>query len=157
MAIATFEFIGCVKNSQPNQPITLVSKGEAIQDRVPIYRACWEKWGRASKKCDGWGLCYFEDCWFWQDDCCGIVIPHPSGVIEYDGSLGAYVMTITLTTIDSLQLEASASELPLIVDEDIIEDSVDENWDTFTIEEGEYPFISEIGAYGGYRIPVILE
>lgn len=146
-------FWSCVKQYQKDMPVATNNPEASVEDRWRIYTACWDKWGRASEGCS-WGLCRFEDCWGWQDPCCGESAR--TGTIAFDDAANMYMMTIQLSNTSSLEATAAASQLPLYIDEDIIdEDPVDETWNSLKIEAGAYPFNPGIGNYGGYKIPVI--
>lgn len=153
LVVCFLVFWGCQKESPSKLAI---GPDVTLQPRagIKIYTACWEEWGRTSQNCEGWGLCEFEDCWFWQDPCCGEEAY--SGVIDFDDDEEKYFLTIKLANRDFLEIGAALSELPLYIDEDIIEEALDEDWSYLKIEAGVYPYLPNIGSNGGYRIPIII-
>ena len=149
-------FWGCVKQNQVDFPNVKPNTIIPAEDRWTIYSACWDEWGRASSNCGSWGLCNFQDCWGWQAPCCGTSSSAHTGTISFDATANMYMLTIMLNNTNTQEASAISSQLPLYIDEDIIDyDPVDQTWNSIKIEAGAYPFLSGIGSYGGYEIPVI--
>lgn len=125
---------------------------------IKLVKLHWDEWGRAKKDCDGWGLCNFQSCWFWQDCWTESFVVPPnggSGTVEFDDETRNYSLIIELDPTNSIQNDAINSEKVFYVDEDIIEIEPSEGWSKMTIKAGIYSFDSEIGNSGGYSIDVI--
>lgn len=149
-----FCFIDCKK--EQHMDIIEASTLSSVQDRqFPIYRACWDEWGRARKDCKRAGLCNFQDGWFGNDPC-GRNYPHHEGTITMDSETNQYIFTIPLTQADITFITADEPTLTLRVDEDILESAIQENGKFWKVKAGAYSFNSSIGNFGGYKIPVIL-
>jgi len=148
-------FTKCKKEQHPKLAEVESLTSATAQERFPIYRACWDEWGRASKDCKRAGLCNFEDGWFGNDPC-GRMVPHHEGTITVEGETNQYMLTIPLTQSDIAIIMADEPTLTLRVDEDIQESVIQENGKFWQVKAGSYPFIPSIGDFGGYKIPVIL-
>lgn len=109
-----------------------------------IFYASWDEWGRASRDCDGWGLCNFYSCWFCEEP------GQYSGKVEVDDITNEGFLYITLDPTESIQNDAILGESIFYVDEDI-DNSI------ATIHRGEYDFDSTIGEYGGYKIDITVK
>lgn len=140
-------------NDQLLQPSESKLENDGIMKQKVIYYATWESWGRAARECDGMGLCRFEDCWG-----CEPGVSSLGGVIVLDDINQIFTLTIELDDSDSLQLDAINGSLPLIIDEDISDnDPLPAEYRKLTLAAGSYPYKSEIGDFGGYEIPIIVE
>lgn len=122
------------------------------------YTMCWDEWGRKKYDCARWGLCDYNGCWHWtwnEPDCCPGAVN--MGLLGYDDNLEDYFFTISLSTQDSLAVQAANEQRPIIFDEQlIITDTLDSSIFTMTIDSGEYIYNSNAGTsiIGGYIIPV---
>ncbi len=123
-----------------------------------LYYATWDKFGRASRDCDGWGLCNFLDCGFCCVDPHGVIVdcnidsPIPnSGVITIDSASNVGIMVFELDPNDTEHNLAILDQDTLFVDQDI---SSDYSGVTITIEAGQYLFDTGIGQDGGYTLNV---
>lgn len=124
------------------------------RDGIPIYQACWDEWGRASKNCDGMGLCNYNGCWVWQDDfpCCRPIEQSQQGLlISMDN--GDLVFEISLDKNREIDKEPIDKKLEFHVDEEIKIYNEKENWNAI-LEVGTYTFNDEVGKSGGYLISV---
>jgi hypothetical protein len=133
-----------------------LSNGE---DGLTMVICSWDKRGRTSKNCRGFGLCHFK--WFpgWN-------------LALADSTLGTnpYVAEISTNTVGQKFLNVlladsvaciNVADIPeLCVDTDIVSDNTVENTDSTSeeeyviLKEGSYKFQSDLGEYGGYRINV---
>lgn len=162
--------VGCEKENQKNLNNTEINENQQnsefntnILKSLPpgvsgkIYYATWDEWGRAAKKCKGWGLCNFVDCWF----CCvnddtgeivdcetGLPIVN-SGTIYIDEETGDGNMIIELNPKDYDQYVAILKKSTFFIDKDIYSDK-------FILKKGEYIFNERIGKFGGYNINVCI-
>lgn len=124
--------------------------------RKTLTIVSWDEWGRASRECDGWGLCYAN--WFYCTDdttheqvpCSGKNGNGYSAPIEYDDITNQYSFDILLGEVPTID-----SELLVLKVENNIELNTSlssEIGKDLTIPIGNYHYDSEIGEFGGYRI-----
>jgi hypothetical protein len=144
--LISFGFQSCQNKDQSISPQGGLTSGSTSlltvgEPRKRLYCATWDEWGRKSKKCGGWGLCNFKDCWF-----CTCDQADKKALVVYDDNLQRFNMTIELAQTDSQQIAAISSNSPLIIDEDIISDNL-------VVKKGSYPFKQKVGSFGGYIIP----
>ena len=127
--------------------ITLLSCYSYGQTQPPRHLVFvgYDEWGRASKKCDGWGLCNAR--WFyWESD----VAQKNSFQMQVDPKTNEYYFTISLD--ESTKTEYSKENLnSIIVDEDIILSTKAALGKDLTITKGEYLFDNSLN---GYYIPL---
>ncbi len=150
-------FISCSENEEVIINSEQVSKNNTNEDylkeekKFHIYYSDWDGWGRASRNCDGWGLCGYTDCWF----CCtenGVVvncndqqrISNAGEIIIFDDTSIGY-LTIKLDPDNSEHLDAINNQKVLHIDNDISSIKT-------TLHKGDYLFDSTIGKYGGYIV-----
>lgn len=96
----------------------------------------WDEWGRASRNCDGWGLCNFS----W-----GVSGRHSASVYtDASGQMYAKILIDAIPNGEAVQF--------LIVDKDLT--SVGENGNTYLIKQGEYPLDKSLGSLGGYKVGI---
>lgn len=129
-----------------------VSSNSPTASKWYIYYATFDEWGRASRDCDGWGLCNYRDCWgCWVNDKGTIVDPdNPNSTLNYgtvaiDDSTNLGTMTIELDPNISIQNDAILYQETLYVDEDIVNKNS-------ILYKGDYLFDSNVGSHGGYTL-----
>jgi hypothetical protein len=119
-----------------------------------IYYAAWDEWGRTSRDCAGNGLCNFRDCWF----CCtenDVIVDCDSRqsrageyatiMIDADTKKGDFIIELNPNIVE--QEAAISNQSIFYIDEDL-------ETDDFILHQGQYPFDSQIGTYGGYRLDI---
>ncbi len=153
--MASIMGLGLFSSSCDKEQDQLRSENDIAKKRLYIYWAVWDEAGRASKQCDGWGLCNFEDCWFCERQ--GLHTPDAGGEIKLDDVQDVYTLTIKLDITNTEDAAGISSQLPLVVDYDIVDEALPEEWNTITIQAGSYPFDGSVGDNGGYIIPLIMD
>ena len=137
--------------------LKLVQVDERIKEkslshsREEIVIVEWDEWGRAKKNCKGFGLCNAD--WFphfYEMP----VHPNPinggASILELNHVNNKYYFDILLANAPPASLELI--KLPLVVDYDIVLDTLTQIGNNLKINQGMYYYDSSIGAYGGYRI-----
>lgn len=109
-----------------------------------IFYASWDEWGRASKGCDGWGLCNFQSCWFCEP------LAKNVGTVEVDATTLDGYLYIALDPSDATQAAAIKARETFYVDQDI-------NNPNATVYKGAYSFDPAIGNYGGYQLNITVK
>ncbi|HQW12304.1 MAG TPA: hypothetical protein PK076_07710 [Saprospiraceae bacterium] len=150
--------------SKENSQILLKNHELGLETRegpFTIYKGCWEEWGRASKECDGWGLCRYDGAWFWQDDFDSVCDNISSGTGGSSGTVtqvtsGLYELTIALNNSNSNEANAISARSTLYIDQDIIKTASTNqyNINQLKIPAGAYNFNNNVGNNGGYKIAV---
>ena len=104
-----------------------------------VIVAC-DEWGRASKKCDGWGLCNAR-WFFWEENA-----PRKGFPLNFDCKNEEYYLNVFL---DEATKEKYSNENldSIIVDDDIILDTKSAIGKALTIRKGEYLYNKELGFY----------
>lgn len=148
LMLVGFTVISCEKEvktgkSEQENTSSISVEGNELDKKPVIYYATWDEWGRASKKCDGWGLCNFEDCWFCDDGTPSYRAP----VTVVNPITGKAFMSITLDPNDKFMAEAIKTKEDFYVDQDIVNKIA-------TIHAGAYKYTPSIGKYGGYKLRV---
>lgn len=120
---------------------------EFLQKRIPIVIVEWDEWGRGSKDCRGWGLCNAN--WF-PDSRNNETTNGGATLLEFDNTNNKYYIDILLEkpVPDDLPKEA----ITIKIDTDFmlnVEKIISKN---LIFHQGEYPFNSALGQFGGYRI-----
>lgn len=111
----------------------------------------WDEWGRASKLCDGWGLCNAD--WFPSSSKLASKVTSGNGgasILEFDASKKKYF-------IDILLAETVPSDIP----KEVLTFKIDADFElnvqlavgqSLTFHQGNYNFDDSLGKFGGYRI-----
>ena len=111
----------------------------------------WDEWGRASKQCRGWGLCNAE--WFPKTKKQAQKNTSTNGsatLLEFDNSLNKYYIDILLAETPPSEIPSDA--LTLKIDKNFELDVQSEISQNLTFNQGDYPYDSSLGEFGGYRI-----
>ncbi|MCO4293538.1 hypothetical protein NF867_11750 [Solitalea sp. MAHUQ-68] len=121
----------------------------------------WEEWGRASKKCGGWGLCNAD--WFptsenqiqsqhtensGQSVLSGTT--NHSTFLRYDNQRKQYYIEILLSK--PLPIPTPEILLSLPIEENFTLNTKMKLGKNITFNKGYYPFNKHLGHFGGYRI-----
>lgn len=121
--------------------------GNRNPDPCTYVIVSWDgEWGRASRNCDGWGLC--NSNWFYWD-CSGNRSGNSSAPLEFDTAANKHY-------IDILFSEPVPSNIPI---EDLAL-AIDEEFQVFIESENKnlvfnnalYPYNENLGDFGGIRI-----
>jgi len=154
-----FFMVGC---SEDESKIFPSHEGDdlnsAIETRVSfyLYHAAWDEWGRASRNCNGWGLCNFVDCSFCciddvtgeQVDCLtGNSPDENTAIVLIEEGHQSGTLTIRLDSSNPIQQAAISNQKTLEIDQDL-------TGQYFTVLSGSYAFDSSIGDNGGYAVDV---
>lgn len=110
----------------------------------------WDEWGRASRKCSGWGLCNAD--WF-PEFKQGGKPNNPNGgktLLELDKTNNKYYIDILLA--DTVPSDILAEALNLTIDADFELSGEQINGKHLTFKKGDYLFSNSLGKFGGYRI-----
>jgi hypothetical protein len=116
-----------------------------------IIIVTWDEWGRKKKDCKGWGLCNAD--WFPQFD---NAMQNPvksngsESILEFDPARQRYYFDILLA--ENPPAHIPVSELPLVVDEDIVLKLAQEIGNDLSIKQGDYNYDQTLSQFGGYRI-----
>jgi hypothetical protein len=119
--------------------------------RGEIVIVSWDKWGRTSRDCRGFGLC--KPVW-WPTPEHTVPNVNPldgcATILELDPNNSKYYFDILLAAkpLGSIPL----NELNLAVDNTITLDTQSAIGNDLNIKQGLYTYDSSLGAYGGYRI-----
>lgn len=111
-------------------------------------RITWDEWGRAKRKCLGWGLCNinFEFEPYWE------MGNYSSNVTNVEGN--NYISQILLAS--SVPSDIDMTNNPLIVDYDIaVETENNGISETFILKANDYHFQDNLGEFGGYQVDII--
>jgi uncharacterized protein (DUF2237 family) len=105
-----------------------------------------DEWGRASKKCAGWGLCNAR--WFyWEEKTSGLGFNYP---VLLDPKTNEYYLNIKLD--DATKKKYSTEDLnSMIIDDDIFLNTKSALGKDLTISKGKYIFDKTLD---GYFIPL---
>ncbi len=115
------------------------------QARKVIYAAGWDEWGRATKSCNGWGLCNYRDCW-----ACDPAEVARVAKVEFDDETMKGFLIIELNPSQPIERNAIDSTLTFHIDYDI--DNVNS-----LLYAGSYTYNRNVGVYGGYKIPITIK
>lgn len=116
----------------------------------PFTIVTWDEWGRASKKCAGWGLCNAD--WFpgWKTSTRPISKNGGAAILEFDQTVNKYF-------IDLLLAEQAPSSIPaesftLFIDIDFTLNVTSVVGRDLIFAAGKYNLDNSLGDFGGYRI-----
>lgn len=119
--------------------------------RGEIVVVSWDKWGRTSRNCNGFGLCKPE---WWPQPKNTVPNLNPldgcATILEFDTNNSKYYFDILLSS--KPQGSISLPDLNLAVDNDIVLDTHSAIGNDLNIKHGLYSYINSMGSYGGYRI-----
>lgn len=123
---------------------------KGTQSRVKIVVVRWDEWGRASKRCRGWGLCNAD--WFPGNKLVQkSTLPNGNAtLLEFDDSSNKYYIDILLAETPPAEIPTDA--LTLKIDKNFelnVEDDISQN---LTFNQGDYIYNNSLGEFGGYRI-----
>lgn len=107
----------------------------------------WDEWGRASRNCDGWGLCnaqWFPPC----EESGAITYSGFATTLEQDLNNQKHYIEILLDQPTSL----APDTLTLFVDNPIILYTASYMGHDHTFQQGSYSFDESLGDFGGYKI-----
>ena len=141
------------------QQIKVVDVNERIATEYPetslrrgLIIVRWEKWGRAKRNCEGWGLCNAE--WFPQFKGARIDATESENgaqtLLEFDEELNQYYIDILLA--ETPPTDIPSESLTLKIDEDFDLDIEEELAQNLTFVVGDYPYNESLSTNGGYRI-----
>lgn len=106
----------------------------------------WEEWGHKSADCDGAGLCLIQAC----VDCeVYDVIPNHTGPLNYDDETKKGYLTIALDPNDAKEKSFIVNKETFYIDDDL-------SFAGGYLVAGQYTFDPNIGSYGGYTIPAVM-
>ena len=124
--------------SGKNSEVVSSSSGQSAKRVVVGVWVSWSEWGRASRYCNGWGLCNFNWGWTYGSDKTAPVY------IENNGQMYADILIDAIPEGENVQF--------LVIDEDL--KSTGANGDTYLIKKGEYPLDNSLGSLGGYKVGI---
>lgn len=110
-----------------------------------IYYAEWESFGRTSRQCDGFGLCYFWDCWF-----CEVNMARRQATVEFDDETMRGYLILPLDANRFEDIYAIQNKETLYVDSDI------DNPNS-VLHAGAYSYDPTVGVSGGYKITITIK
>lgn len=128
-----------VKNDQNN----------GVQSRGPCSYVIlsWDgEWGRASKNCDGWGLC--NSGWFYWD-CNRGMNGNTAAPLELDIANNRHYIDILFDA--PVPSNIPVEDLALVIDEQF-QVWVEDLQLNLTFQDASYPYNPNLGQYGGIRI-----
>lgn len=131
-----------------NSRISVKTNAKTKVDAIIVE---WDEWGRASKNCDGWGLCNAE--WFGGSSKLASKDKIGNGgasILEFDANKKKYYIDILLA--ETVPSDIPKEVLTLKIDADFelnVQRAVGQN---LTFHQGNYNFEDSLGKFGGYRI-----
>ena len=127
------------------------NKNTKAKTQVDIIIVTWDEWGRASKDCGGWGLCNAD--WFPSSQKGTLGKSNNSGastLLEFDSLNNKYYIDILLS--ENVPTDIPLNAITIKIDEDFelnVQEAISRN---LTFNQGDYPFNTSLGKFGGYRI-----
>jgi hypothetical protein len=127
---------------------------------ITITIVTWDEWGRKKKQCKGWGLCNAD--WFPKDEepkeseqnrsykVLSNELKKYSSLIEYEKNTDRYYMDILLSK--PLPSDIPTDQIDLVIDEPIELNTKDILSCDLIFNNDNYPFLTNLGDYGGYRL-----
>lgn len=147
-------FISCETN-QANESVSPEYSLKPGPVTFKLVFITWDEWGRASKDCNGWGLCNYTWCTFCCLDEFENITPCPksneslenrnTGTVEIDPDSHEGFLYIKLDNSKPEQNDAILNEKEFFIDQNISIDGI-------TLHQGIYQYDSSIGSRGGYKI-----
>jgi hypothetical protein len=146
---ATTTFVACKKDEKSVQT-SQKNNGTSnlLRDGKSVVIVAWDEWGRKKKDCKGNGLC--KAVWFpLTDEDQSSSYAH-STTLEFDEVLGKYF--VKLLRESSVGNPVPLEILTLPIDEPILLNTQAVLGQNLTFPIGEYPYIANLGLYGGYKV-----
>lgn len=108
----------------------------------------WSEWGRASRNCDGWGLCNAN--WFPGEEARLSSDNEKGSLLKFDNEKEKYYLDILLA--EKVPSDISSYALTFKIDSDFELNAKKIIGQDLTFKKGNYIFNSSLGDFGGYRI-----
>lgn len=130
-----------------------IKNNKSLQSKIQtdIIIVTWDEWGRASKDCGGWGLCNAD--WFPSAQKGTFSKNNNNGgatILEFDSNTNKYYIDILLA--DSVPSDIPLNAITLKIDKDFELNVQEVISKRLTFNQGDYPFSTTLGEFGGYRI-----
>ena len=159
--ISTIIFTSCSKERAENitfdentiskrlKFVDVTTRINSVQNRndsaSKLVIVSWDEWGRASRKCAGWGLCNAE--WFYFET---RIVRNNSSILEFNSIVNKYYIDILLA--EQVPSDIPNSSLTFGIDQNFEINTKEAIGKNLIFKQGQYPFINDLGNFGGYRI-----
>lgn len=164
--LSTIVFVSCSKDETESKPFdeNTISKKLKFVDvnsriktnqkeqnkEASLIIVSWDEWGRASKNCDGWGLCNAD--WFPEFKQAPRLTNEYGGstLLEFDNKNNKFFIDILLSEKAPLNIPNQALTLKIDLNFQLnVKQIVGRN---LTFQKGNYDLNNSLGDFGGYRI-----